>query len=29
MTKTNTNIKGIGFLVLAMLIISLQGIVVK
>lgn len=28
-TKPNSNLKGIGFLVLAMLIISLQGIVVK
>lgn len=28
-TKPNTNLKGIGFLILAMLIISLQGIVVK
>lgn len=29
MKNTNSNLKGIGFLVLAMLIISLQGIVVK
>lgn len=29
MTNTNANVKGISFLVLAMLIISLQGIVVK
>jgi S-adenosylmethionine uptake transporter len=29
MTRTNSNIKGVGFLVLAMLIISIQNIAVK